>query len=194
MWTVWIYGMANDVGGKRAAAINLMFSSLLPKGYERETFAGKRAHKLDRTRIAELTDFIERGLEVSGVPGTSVGIVQDGEIVFSGGFGVRELGRSEKVDGDTLYMIASNSKGLTTLLLAKLVDEGKIGWKDPVTKILPGFKLGNAETTSQVLVEHLVCARTGLPRQDMEWYVANNLRLRRRPGERQPCQTAQCRR
>lgn len=171
MWTVWIYDMANDVGGKRGAAINLMLSSLLPKGYERESFAGKKAHKLDKVRVAELKRFIERGLEVSGVPGTSMGIIQDGEVVFSGGFGVRKLGSPESVDGDTMYMIASNSKGLTTLLLAKLVDEGKIDWKDPVTKILPGFKLGDAKTTEQVLVEHLVCACTGLPRQDMEWLL-----------------------
>jgi CubicO group peptidase (beta-lactamase class C family) len=170
-WTVWIYDVADEVGGKRSAAINLMFESLLPKGYERESFAGMEAHELDDARIAELTSFVERGLEVSGVPGTSVGIIQDGEVVFSDGFGVRELGRPAKVDGDTLYMIASNTKGLTTLLLAKLVDEGRIGWKDPVTKIMPGFRLGDEETTEQVLIEHLVCACTGLPRQDMEWIL-----------------------
>jgi len=89
--------------------------------------------------------------------------------VFSGGLGTRELGGSAKVDGDTLYMIASNTKGLTTLLLAKLVDAGKITWKQPVTQLLPQFKLGNADTTRRVLVEHLICACTGLPRQDMEW-------------------------
>ena len=170
-WTVWIYDMANDVGSKRGAQVNLIFSTLLPKGYERETFAGRKARHLGDEEIAELTAFIERGLEVSGVPGTSIGIIQDGEIIFSGGFGVRELGKPEKVDGDTLYMIASNSKGLTTLLLAKLVDEGKIGWKDKVVDVLPGFKLGDEETTQRVLVEHLVCACTGLPRQDMEWIL-----------------------
>ncbi len=170
-WTVWIYDMANDVGEKRGAQINLLMNSLLPRGYERETFAGKEAHRLDDERVAALTAFIERGLEVSGVPGTSVAIIQDGEVVFSGGFGVRELGRPEKADGDTLYMIASNSKGLTTLLLAKLVDAGEIDWKDRVVDILPRFKLGDEETTGKVLVEHLVCACTGLPRQDMEWFL-----------------------
>ena len=170
-WTVWIYDMANEIGGKRSAQINLMLSSLLPKGYERESFVGMDAHALDDERLAELTSFIERGLEVSGVPGTSVAIIQEGETIFSGGFGVRELGKPEKVDGDTLYMIASNSKGLSTLLLAKLVDAGEIDWKDRVVDVLPGFKLGDEETTGKVLVEHLVCACTGLPRQDMEWIL-----------------------
>ena len=163
--------MATDVGGKRGAKINLLISSLLQSGYERETFAGMTAHRLDNERLAVLTTFVERGLEVSGVPGASVAIIQDGEVVFSGGFGVRELGKPEKVDGDTLYMIASNSKGLTTLLLARLVDAGEIDWKDRVVDILPGFKLGDEETTGRVLVEHLVCACTGLPRQDMEWIL-----------------------
>ena len=131
-WTVWIYDVANDVGGKRGAQINLLMSSLLPQGYEKETFAGMTAHRLDDDRLAALTTFVERGLEVSGVPGASVAIIQDGEVIFSGGFGVRELGKPEEVDGDTLYMIASNSKGLkhccspSSLMMVK--STGKIEW------------------------------------------------------------------
>ena len=169
VWTVVIYDMAQAVGEKRGAQVALIFDKLLPKGYSRETFAGKKAHKLDAARIAALSKFIEDGQKATGVPGVSIGLVQDGKVVFSGGFGPRELGGSAKVDGDTLYMIASNTKGLTTLLLAKLVDAGKVTWKTPVTQVLPQFKLGNADTTKRTLVEHLICACTGLPRQDMEW-------------------------
>jgi len=169
VWTVVIYDMAQAVGEKRGAQVALIFDKLLPKGYSRETFAGKKAQRLDAARIAKLTKFLEDGAKATGVPGVSLGLIQDGKVVFSGGVGVRELGGSTKVDGDTLYMIASNTKGLTTLLLAKLVDAGKIAWKTPVTQLLPEFKLGNADTTQRVLVEHLICACTGLPRQDMEW-------------------------
>ena len=169
VWTVVIYDMTQAVGEKRGAQVALIFDKLLPKGYSRETFAGKKAQRLDAARIARLTKFIEDGERATGVPGVSLGLIQDGKVVFSGGVGVRELGGSAKVDGDTLYMIASNTKGLTTLLLAKLVDAGKISWKTPVTQLLPQFKLGNADTTRRVLVEHLICACTGLPRQDMEW-------------------------
>ena len=42
-------------------------------------------------------------------------------------------------------------------------------WDTPVTTLLPSFKLGDADTTSRVLVKHLICACTGLPRQDFEW-------------------------
>ncbi len=105
------------------------------------------------------------------MPGASLALVQGGKVVFAGGFGVKELGKPEKPDGDTLYMIASNTKAMTTMLLGRLVDQKKIEWKTPVTKLLPQFKLGDADTTSKVLVEHLICACTGLPRQDFEWLL-----------------------
>jgi CubicO group peptidase (beta-lactamase class C family) len=66
-------------------------------------------------------------------------------------------------------MIASNTKGMSTLLLAKLVDEGKIEWTQPVEQVYPAFRLGSRETSAKVEVKHLVCACTGLPRKDMEW-------------------------
>jgi CubicO group peptidase (beta-lactamase class C family) len=168
-WTVTIYDMLSAIGEKRLAQVALIFDKLLPKGYARETFAGKKAHQLDPERIAALSKFVEDGRKATGVPGVAVGIIQDGKIVFAGGFGVRELGGKAKVDADTMFMIASNTKALTTLLLAKLVDQGKVTWETPVTSLLPSFKLGNADTTSRVLVEHRICACTGLPRQDMEW-------------------------
>lgn len=167
-WTVVIYDMSQAVGEKRGAQVGLVFDRLLPKGYKRESFAGRKANKLDDARLQELGRFVEAGRKGLGIPGVALGIVQDGR-VLAGGFGVRELGKGEPVDEDTLFMIASNTKALTTLLLAKLVGEGKLTWETPVTKLLPTFKLGDVETTRRVLVKHLVCACTGLPRQDMEW-------------------------
>jgi CubicO group peptidase (beta-lactamase class C family) len=169
VWTVWIFDMAEPVAEKRGAQIALIFDKLLPKGYTRETFAGRKANKLDAARIAALTKYVTDAQKATGVPGVSIGLVQDGKVVFAGGLGVRKLGSPDKVDADSLYMIASNTKGLTTLLLAKLVDEGKVTWTTPVTQLLPQFKLGDADTTRRVLVEHLICACTGLPRQDFEW-------------------------
>jgi CubicO group peptidase (beta-lactamase class C family) len=168
-WTVVLYDMDQAVSEKRGGQVALIFSRLLPKGYERETFAGKKAHKLDAKRIAELSRFIESGREKLGVPGVSLGVVQDGKVVFAGGFGLREIGATAKPDADTLYIVASNTKALTTLMLAKLVDEGKLTWETAATSLLPSFKLGDPETTTSVRVKHLICACTGLPRQDYEW-------------------------
>ena len=168
-WTVVIEDVADAVAGKRGGQLALIFSRLLPKGYSRESFAGKKANTLDSARIAELGRFVEQGQKVLGVPGVALGLVQDGKVVFAGGFGVKELGGTEKPDGDTLFMIASNTKAMTTLLLAKLVDEHRITWDIPVIKLFQSFRLGDAETTHSVLVKHLICACTGMPRQDLEW-------------------------
>ena len=110
----------------------------------------------------------------------------------------KSLGSPDPVDADTLFLAASNTKALTTLLLATLVDEGKLRWDQPVTEVYPGFRLGDAATTRQVQVRHLVCACTGLPRQDFEWLFncasatpASSLAAARRPCSR-PAASARC--
>lgn len=171
VWTIVIYDMSQPTAEKRLAQVQLVLGRLMPKGYQRETFAGKKANALDDKRIAALGAFLERARMELAVPGVALGLMQNGRVVFAGGFGVRELGKPESIDGDTLFMIASNTKAMTTLLLAKLVDEGKLTWNTPVTTLLPSFKLGDEATTKQVLVKHLICACTGLPRQDFEWLL-----------------------
>jgi CubicO group peptidase (beta-lactamase class C family) len=168
-WTVAILDLSDAVGEKRLAQVALITGRLFPKGYSRESFAGKKANRLDEARLAELGRFVETGMKELRVPGVAVGIVQDGKVVFAGGFGVKSLGNPAAVDGDTDFMIASNTKALTTLLLAKLVADGKLTWDTPVTSVLPTFKLGDAGTTRQVKIRQLICACTGLPRQDYEW-------------------------
>ena len=171
VWTVTISDMAQAVGEKRGAQVALIYGKFLPKGYTRESFAGKKAHPLDAARIAELGRFVETSMKLTGVPGVSVGIYQDGNIVFADGFGVRELSKPEKVDAQTRYMIASNTKALVTLMLARLVDAKRVAWDTPAVSLMPSFKLGDAATTSRVLVRHLICACTGMPRQDLEWLL-----------------------
>ncbi|HEY8087399.1 MAG TPA: serine hydrolase domain-containing protein, partial [Polyangiaceae bacterium] len=168
-WTVVVVESSTASFDKRAARLALVGDTLFPPGYTKESFAGKPAHPLDGDRLKRVLDVVEQGRQAAGVPGVGLGLVQDGKVVFEGGLGVKELGKPAKVDADTLFIIASNTKALTTLLLATEVDEGKFGWDTPVTQIFPGFRLGDAETTRQVLVKHLICACTGLPRQDFEW-------------------------
>ena len=167
-WNVDLIDVSDPVAEKRGAQLALVFGRLLPKGYARESFAGRKANALDPARLAELSRFVETGMKQLKVPGVAVGIVQGGKVVFADGYGVKDV-QAAKVDGDSDFMIASNTKALTTLLLARLVAEGKLTWDTPVTSVLPSFKLGDAETTKQVRIRQLICACTGLPRQDLEW-------------------------
>lgn len=168
-WTVLIVDGSEPTVEKRNAPIELVFESLRPKGYQRESFAGRKAQPLDAARIALLKSFVETSMQELDVPGVSIALIDGGKIVYEGGFGVRELGKPERVDENTLFMAASNTKGMTTLLLAELVDEKKLKWDQPVIDVYPSFRLGDADTTKKVLVKNLICACTGLPRQDMEW-------------------------
>jgi len=168
-WTVALLDGSQPTFEKRGAPIGIIVESLRPKGYSRESFAGRKAHALDAEHIAQLKSFVEASMQKLGIPGVAIALVDGGKVVYEGGFGLRELGKPEHVDENTLFMAASNTKGMTTLLLSELVDEKKLKWDEPVTQAYPNFKLGDAETTKKVLVKNLVCACTGLPRQDLEW-------------------------
>jgi CubicO group peptidase (beta-lactamase class C family) len=170
-FTVLIYDVANAVGEKRASQLRAISDRLLPKGYKRESFAGRKAHPLDAARIQALKDFVEYARKAYDVPGIGIGLIDHDKVVFAGGLGVREIGKPDPVDADTLFMIASNTKALTTLMLARLVDQQKFTWDTPVVDVMPSFRLGNADTTRQVEIRHLICACTGMPRQDMEWLL-----------------------
>ena len=168
-WTVAIIDGTDPTVEKRSAAIELVFGSLRPKDYKRESFAGREAHPLDDAHIALLKQFVEDSMRQLGVPGVGMALLDKGRVVYQGGLGIRELGKREPVDENTVFMAASNTKGMTTLLLAELVDQNKLKWEEPVSAVYPAFKLGDPETTKKVLVKNLICACTGLPRQDLEW-------------------------
>ncbi len=167
-WSVTLLDGAVSTVQKRGAAVDLMFASLRPEGYMDEHFAGRTPARLDSARIERIRSFLQQGMAALNIPGAAFGLLQDGKVIHVEGLGVRQHGRPAKVDADTLFMAASNTKPMTTLLLAALADEGKLRWDQPVTQLSPAFRLGDAATTARVQVKHLVCACTGLPRQDME--------------------------
>jgi CubicO group peptidase (beta-lactamase class C family) len=168
-WTILIADGAEATFEKRSAAIGLIAESVRPKGFSKENFVGRTAQPLDDARIGQLNEFVTTTMKEMQIPGAAVALIDHGKIVYEGGFGVRELGKPEPVDAHTLFMIASNTKSMSTLLLAEEVDAGKVRWDQKVTEVYPSFRLGNAEVTDKVLIKHLVCACTGLPRKDFEW-------------------------
>lgn len=123
----------------------------------------------------KLDKYIEKTAEEWNIPGMSVAIVKDGEIVFSKGYGIMEVGKPGKPDGNTLYAIASNSKAFTSFMVAQLVEEGKLKWNDPVQKHLPFFALSDPFTSSQTTIKDLLCHRVGLGTfsGDVIWYKSD---------------------
>jgi CubicO group peptidase (beta-lactamase class C family) len=119
---------------------------------------------------------VTRVMKTFDVPGIAIAVVKDGKVVAARGFGVRKLGEPAKVDGQTLFEIASNSKAFTAAALAMLVDEGKLSWDDPVTKHLPDFQMYDAYVTHEMTIRDLLTHRSGLGlgAGDLLWWPTTN--------------------
>lgn len=129
------------------------------------------AQSLDE-KLKEIDAYAEKTRADWNVPGFAIAIVKDDKVVFAKGYGVRELNKPERVDENTLFAIASNSKAFTTASLAILVDEKKIDWDDKVVKYLPGFQLYNPYVTNEITIRDLVSHHSGLDTfsGDLLWY------------------------
>jgi CubicO group peptidase (beta-lactamase class C family) len=108
-----------------------------------------------------LDSYIQRGMEQWQIPGLAIAVVKDGQTVLMKGYGVRELGKQDKVDENTLFMIASNSKLFTGTSIAKLEFEKKLSLNDKVTQYIPWFKLYDSNATRMVTIRDLLCHRLG---------------------------------
>ncbi|HSV88828.1 MAG TPA: serine hydrolase, partial [Bacteroidales bacterium] len=109
------------------------------------------------------------------LPGMTIGIVYDGNLVFSKGYGVKELGKAEAPDANTLFAVASNTKAVTATLIGMLVDDGLLSWEDKVKYHLPYFTLNDPWITSQATIADLLCHRIGFGTfsGDVIWYKSN---------------------
>lgn len=110
----------------------------------------------------EVDELVNRTIKAFDVPGISVAIVKDGKVVLAKGYGVKSVITQQKVDANTLFGIASNSKAFTSAALAMLVDEGKIKWDDKVVKYLPDFKMSIDYVTEEFTIRDLLTHRSGL--------------------------------
>lgn len=106
---------------------------------------------------------IERTMTEFGVPGMAVSVVHGDEVVYSKGHGIRETGSELQVDDTTLFQIASVSKAFTAAALAILVDEGRLGWDDPVIDYIPEFRMQDPWVTREFTIRDLLTHRSGLP-------------------------------
>jgi len=93
----------------------------------------------------------------------AVAVVQDGQIVFAKGYGVREVGKPETVDADTVFQLASVSKPIGATVIAQEVGKGTVSWDTPIVTHLPDFALADPYVTANVTVADMYAHRSGLP-------------------------------
>lgn len=112
--------------------------------------------------LAKLDGIVQGAMESTGVPGIAVAVVYRDQVVYAEGFGVRESGRPETVDADTVFQLASVSKPLASTVAAVAVGRKVISWTDPVIKHSPGFALKDPYVTRNATVADLLSHQGGL--------------------------------
>lgn len=170
-WTVLLGKGSAATADKRIGQVRAMIDTIRPAGVAAENFAGKPAAPFDATKREALKSFWRDAMTAYGVPGMSYAFIDRNGIVEEGGIGVKTLGKLDPVDAHTRFMIASNTKGMTTLLLARMVDMGKLKWDEHVVEAYPAFRMGDPAVQNDIRFRHLICACTGMPRQDLEWIM-----------------------
>lgn len=109
-----------------------------------------------------LDNYINYSMKMWNIPGVAIAIVKDGKIVVAKGYGVKEVNTNDKVDENTLFMIASNSKAFTATALCLLENQNKISLDDRVVKWIPDFQLYDTTLSRYVTIRDLLCHRLGL--------------------------------
>lgn len=140
---------------KKSSFKKLLLSTLLIIAGHLPVYGGDLSEdKLDKFINDAMTEF--------NIPGIAVGIIKNGEIEHLKGYGIREVGKDDAVDGDTLYAIASNSKAFTAAAFAILVDDGVLHWDDKVIDFLPNFRMMDAWVTREFTIRDLLTHRSGM--------------------------------
>ncbi len=129
------------------------------------------AKKVDpKIELKAFPEFVTKTMAEWKLPGLAISIVKDGKVIFSEGFGFRDVKQGLKVTPQTLFAIGSCSKAFTAVDVGILVDEGKLEWDKPVRTYLPAFKLYDTFASERMTPRDLLCHRSGLPRHDSIWY------------------------
>ena len=97
--------------------------------------------------IPRMEELANKAIASGGVPGTAIAVVYKDEVVYLGGFGVREAGKADAVDADTVFQLASLSKPISSTIVAALVGDGTVSWDSRISDLDPAFQLHDAYPT-----------------------------------------------
>jgi CubicO group peptidase (beta-lactamase class C family) len=131
---------------------------------------GVRPLPLTGKRRAEFEAYIADALYRFDVPGAAVAVVRNGDVVYLNGFGVKAAGSTRPVTPDTLMMIGSITKSMTTMMAGSLVDDGRLAWETRLVDLLPEFAVGDAALTKRLTVRDAFCNCSGIPSLNLESY------------------------
>ncbi len=113
--------------------------------------------------LPRIEEYVEKGMEKTGVPGVAVAIVYQDKVVYLHGFGIRKAGHGAPVDAATVFQLASMSKPIASTVVAALVGTHEVSWDSRIAELDPDFKLSDPSVTERVTIRDFLSHRSGLP-------------------------------
>jgi len=117
----------------------------------------------------DFREYMKKEMKEWKVVGAAVLIIRDGEVIFSEGFGYRDLEKKLPVDSKTVFPIASCTKTFTSFAVGLLMDDGRVDPDKPVRQYYPGLMMFDKYATENITPRDVLCHRSGLPRHDKVW-------------------------
>lgn len=153
---------------RRMAQLGQLIQAWRPEALQAEDLSDRKARAWSERDSEAIGAFVREGMEALGIPGMAIAVVQGGRIVECQGFGRCGVDAAEPVIGDTRFMVGSSTKALTTLMMARLIGQGRFEWSTRVLDLMPDFAFADVGMTQRLEMRHTVSASTGMPRSDME--------------------------
>jgi CubicO group peptidase (beta-lactamase class C family) len=123
-------------------------------------------------RLKGLDTLVAKVLKDWHAAGVTIAVVEKNKVVYTGGFGYRDLDKKLPVTENTEFAIGSCTKAFTASIIGMLQSEGKVDIDKPVRNYLPELRFQNEYTNSHATLRDMMCHRTGLPRHDLSWYAS----------------------
>lgn len=139
-------------------------------------------------RLTGIDAEIHKILKDYKAPGVTIAVVEKNKVVYSGGFGYRDIEKKLPVTENTLFAIGSCTKAFTSAMLGMLAESGQLDIDKPVRSYLPELKFFNDQMNNTITIRDMMCHRTGLPRHDFSWYgsTAGRMELMKRIEFQEP--------
>ncbi|MBX6316085.1 MAG: beta-lactamase family protein [Isosphaeraceae bacterium] len=109
-------------------------------------------------RADEVDDYVAARMKALRVPGLSLAVIRNGQVVKAKGYGLANVELSAPATEETVYEIGSVTKTFTATAVMMLVEEGKLGLDDPITQILPDLPAA----WKDIKVRHLLTHTSGI--------------------------------
>jgi CubicO group peptidase (beta-lactamase class C family) len=113
---------------------------------------------------------VEKLMTLYGIPGVSLAVVDEGELIYAQGYGVKSIETGEPMTTDTQSSIGSLTKSVTALAIAQQVDRGVLDLDAPITEYLPDFQLSDPAMTEKLTLRALLSNSAGFTPEDTVWY------------------------